>query len=126
MTIAFPNVKLNEKAKGLHKAARKVISGKTSKKEIKLCVVASDFQQEVWRELLKIPFGKTTSYGEIATNLNQPVGASRAIGTAIGKNPVAFLIPCHRVIQLSGKLGGYRWGLDRKKEILLWESELVN
>ncbi|MGJ8660730.1 MAG: methylated-DNA--[protein]-cysteine S-methyltransferase [Bacteroidota bacterium] len=129
LTMAFANVKLTENKTSIHKAARKVILGKTPKKallnsdwKINLCVSGSDFQQQVWKELLSIPVGETTTYGTIAENLNLPIGASRAVGTAVGKNPIAFLIPCHRVIQLSGKLGGYRWGIERKREILTIES----
>ncbi len=66
-----------------------------------------------------------TTYGEIANDINKPK-ASRAVGTAIGSNPVAFLIPCHRVIQSSGKLGGYMWGTTRKQAIIGWEAVQVN
>lgn len=124
LSTKFPNVELIEERNAQHEAAVKIISGKQSKKKIDLLVQGSDFQIQVWNELLKIPKGQTTSYGEIATILNLPIGASRAIGTAVGKNPIAYLIPCHRVIQLSGKLGGYRWGIDRKKEILTFESKV--
>jgi AraC family transcriptional regulator, regulatory protein of adaptative response / methylated-DNA-[protein]-cysteine methyltransferase len=71
--------------------------------------------------LLKIPLGELTTYGAIADQINQP-GASRAVGTAIGSNPVAYLIPCHRVIQSSGIFGGYMWGNTRKTAIIGWEA----
>jgi AraC family transcriptional regulator of adaptative response/methylated-DNA-[protein]-cysteine methyltransferase len=70
---------------------------------------------------LRIPSGQAISYGELAAHLKNP-GASRAVGTAIGANPIAFLIPCHRVIQQSGALGGYRWGIERKQAIQVWEK----
>lgn len=92
-------------------------------KPIQVHLLGTDFQLNVWEMLLKIPVGALVSYGELATALQMPNG-SRAVGTAIGKNPIAYLIPCHRVVQASGALGGYMWGLDRKKEILLWESSL--
>jgi AraC family transcriptional regulator of adaptative response/methylated-DNA-[protein]-cysteine methyltransferase len=75
----------------------------------------------VWETLLKIPIGNLSTYGTIAKEIEKPK-ASRAIGTAIGSNPVAFLIPCHRVIQSSGNIGGYLWGNTRKSAIIGWEA----
>jgi AraC family transcriptional regulator of adaptative response/methylated-DNA-[protein]-cysteine methyltransferase len=89
--------------------------------EIKLHLKGTAFQLKVWETLLKIPMGQLTSYGDIANQINHPK-ASRAVGTAIGDNPVAFLIPCHRVIRSSGELGGYHWGLTRKAAIIGWEA----
>jgi AraC family transcriptional regulator of adaptative response/methylated-DNA-[protein]-cysteine methyltransferase len=88
--------------------------------KFKLHLNGTNFQLAVWRALLRIPAGTAVSYGELAAQLGSPK-ASRAVGTAVGANPVAFLIPCHRVIQQSGALGGYRWGLVRKQAIQLWE-----
>lgn len=88
---------------------------------IKLHLNATAFQLKVWQALLKIPLGGLNCYGDIAQSINQP-SASRAVGTAIGSNPVAFLIPCHRVIQTSGNLGGYMWGTTRKSAIIGWEA----
>jgi len=81
----------------------------------------TEFQLKVWEALLTIPMGELTSYGDIAQKIDKP-NASRAVGTAVGSNPVAFLIPCHRVIQTSGKLGGYMWGSTRKSAIIGWEA----
>ncbi len=92
---------------------------------LKLHVHGTDFQINVWQELLKIPFGKLLTYGTIAQQLKTPK-ASRAVGTAIGSNPVAFLIPCHRVIQSTGGLGGYMWGKNRKKALINWELTQSN
>lgn len=89
---------------------------------IRLHLKATAFQLAVWRALLSIPKASTCSYGEIATALSKPK-AARAVGTAIARNPVALLIPCHRVIQASGQLGGYRWGKDKKMKILAWEQD---
>ena len=89
--------------------------------EIKLHLKGTDFQLKVWETLLKIPFGNLSTYGTIAKQIEKP-SASRAVGTAIGDNPVAFLIPCHRVIQSTGTLGGYMWGIDRKQAIIGWEA----
>jgi methylated-DNA-[protein]-cysteine S-methyltransferase len=80
------------------------------------------FQQRVWSELEKIPYGTTSSYGEIAARLGLPMGASRAVGTANGSNPIAIVVPCHRVIGANGKLVGYAAGLERKKYLLDLES----
>jgi len=77
----------------------------------------SDFQLSVWKALLKIPYGQWVSYQDIASWIGKPK-ACRAVGSAIGKNPVSVLIPCHRVVQSSGGLGGFYWGLEVKKMIL--------
>lgn len=79
------------------------------------------FQVRVWRALLRIPAGMLVTYGGLASALGDPRSA-RAVGTAVGRNPLAFLIPCHRVIRETGVVGGYRWGTTRKRAILAWES----
>ena len=84
--------------------------------------IGTEFQQAVWNALQEIPIGDTTTYAKIADTINHPK-AVRAVGTAIGANPIAFLIPCHRVIRTDGGLGGYRWGLEIKKMMLEWEKE---
>jgi AraC family transcriptional regulator of adaptative response/methylated-DNA-[protein]-cysteine methyltransferase len=89
--------------------------------QVKLHLKGTDFQLKVWESLLEIPFGKLSTYGSIANEILKPK-ASRAVGTAIGSNPVAFLIPCHRVIQTSGNIGGYMWGITRKTAIIGWEA----
>jgi len=89
--------------------------------QVKLHLKGTEFQLKVWEALLKIPMGKLATYGNLAKQLQNP-NASRAVGTAIGDNPVAFLIPCHRVIQSSGALGGYHWGLNRKTAMIGWEA----
>lgn len=89
--------------------------------QIKLHLAGTPFQLKVWESLLKIPMGHLSTYGNIAKNIGNPK-SSRAVGTAIGNNPVAFLIPCHRVIQSSGKTGGYMWGANKKTAIIGWEA----
>lgn len=89
--------------------------------QIKLHLKGTDFQLKVWETLLTIPEGQLTTYGSIAARIQKP-HAARAVGTAIGSNPVAFLIPCHRVIQSSGNMGGYMWGTTRKTAIIGWEA----
>lgn len=96
-------------------------SGVAAGKPISLHVRGTNFQVSVWRALLRIPPSHFASYGQIAKALDKP-RASRAVGTAVGANPIAMLIPCHRVIQQSGALGGYRWGLNRKQAIHVWEA----
>lgn len=89
--------------------------------QIKLHLRGTDFQLKVWRALLKIPVGRLSTYGKIAQQIERPK-AVRAVGTAVGNNPVAFLIPCHRVIRATGALGGYHWGGARKRALLEWEA----
>lgn len=97
----------------------------TKLNQIKLHLKGTDFQLKVWQTLLKIPMGQLTTYGAIANKIENP-NASRAVGTAIGSNPVAFLIPCHRVIQSTGIFGGYMWGNTRKTAIIGWEGIKAN
>jgi AraC family transcriptional regulator of adaptative response/methylated-DNA-[protein]-cysteine methyltransferase len=85
--------------------------------QLSLDIRATPFQLEVWRELCAIPAGATRSYGEIARKLGKPAGA-RAVGHANGSNPLALVIPCHRVIGANGELTGYRWGLEYKRRLL--------
>lgn len=89
--------------------------------QIKLHLAGTPFQLKVWEGLLKIPLGQLNTYGDVAHHISKPK-AARAVGTAIGSNPIAFLIPCHRVIQGSGNLGGYMWGETRKSAIIGWEA----
>ncbi|WKZ68046.1 MAG: methylated-DNA--[protein]-cysteine S-methyltransferase [Melioribacteraceae bacterium] len=94
--------------------------GKRKQFDLKLKPEGTDFQKEVWKEVLKIPFGETRSYQEIADNLGDP-GAVRAVGNANGHNPIPILIPCHRVIGSDGKLTGYSGGISRKEWLLKHE-----
>jgi AraC family transcriptional regulator, regulatory protein of adaptative response / methylated-DNA-[protein]-cysteine methyltransferase len=89
--------------------------------EIKLHMKGTGFQFKVWEALLKIPAGNISTYGRLAESIGMPT-SSRAVGSAIGKNPIAYLIPCHRVIQSSGSIGDYHWNSDRKAAILSWEA----
>ncbi|EPJ55485.1 MAG: O-6-methylguanine DNA methyltransferase [Osedax symbiont Rs2] len=89
--------------------------------KIQLHLKGTAFQLKVWQALLNIPLGSLSTYGVIASNIGN-ANAARAVGTAIGHNPVALIVPCHRVIQATGKLGGYRWGSTRKTAIVGWEG----
>jgi len=86
-----------------------------------LYVKGTNFQIQVWRALLRIPFGGITTYQSLATVIGRST-AARAVGNAVASNPVGYLIPCHRVIRESGEMGGYRWGLERKSVLMLWEA----
>lgn len=92
---------------------------------LSVLVKGSNFQIQVWKALLRLPLGHTVSYGELAQKIGKP-NAARAIGSAVGANQIAYLIPCHRVIRASAETGEYRWGETRKKAMLLWESAMQN
>jgi O-6-methylguanine DNA methyltransferase len=87
-----------------------------------LDVQSTAFQWRVWEELRAIPYGSTRSYSEIAQRIGQP-DASRAVAQACANNPVAIVIPCHRVVRANGNIGGYRWGAERKERLLAQERE---
>ena len=88
---------------------------------LRVLLIGTDFEVRVWETLLRIPLGQATTYGTIASHIGKP-GAARAVGAAVGKNPVSFVVPCHRVIGKSGALTGYHWGLTRKQAMLGWEA----
>jgi AraC family transcriptional regulator of adaptative response/methylated-DNA-[protein]-cysteine methyltransferase len=89
--------------------------------EVALFMIGAPFQIKVWEALMRIPTGHVSTYSEIAQSIGHP-RAVRAVGTAVGRNPVSFLIPCHRALRKSGGLGGYHWGLPVKRALLAWES----
>ncbi len=118
----FPNASFFERPDEFQENALSIFNKDwTQLNTIKLHLKGTGFQLKVWESLLTIPMGKLSTYGSLAEKIGSPK-ASRAVGTAIGSNPVAFLIPCHRVIQSSGNIGGYRWGTERKQLIIGWES----
>jgi AraC family transcriptional regulator of adaptative response/methylated-DNA-[protein]-cysteine methyltransferase len=91
---------------------------------LRIVLIGSDFEIRVWETLLRIPMGKAATYSDIAAHLGKPK-AARAVGAAVGKNPVSFVVPCHRVLAKSGGLCGYHWGLTRKRAILGWEAGVL-
>jgi AraC family transcriptional regulator of adaptative response/methylated-DNA-[protein]-cysteine methyltransferase len=118
----FPNANFFERIDPIQQNALLIFQDDwTNLSHIKLHLKGTDFQLKVWESLLKIPMGKLSTYGSIAKEIDSP-NSSRAIGTAIGSNPVAFLIPCHRVIQSSGIIGGYMWDPIRKRAMIGWEA----
>ena len=122
----FPRAKFTQILDSIQQNALHIFTSDWTKlNQVKLHLKGTDFQLKVWESLLKIPMGELSTYGAIAKNIDNP-NASRAVGTAIGSNPVAFLIPCHRVIQSSGVFGGYMWGPTRKTAIIGWEAAQIN
>lgn len=101
------------------------LAGRLLEFRLPLAARGTAFQQRVWTELTRIPYGTTASYGEVATRLGMPRGAARAVGLANGSNPIAIVVPCHRVIGSSGTLTGYAGGLDRKRFLLGLEATAV-
>ncbi|NTJ44902.1 methylated-DNA--[protein]-cysteine S-methyltransferase [Agrobacterium larrymoorei] len=93
----------------------------TGDQPLRVVLLGTDFQVRVWQSLLKIPLGKAVTYSHVANDIGQPT-ASRAVGAAIGANPISFVVPCHRAVGKSGALTGYRWGLTRKRAMLGWET----
>jgi len=91
---------------------------------LRVMLIGTDFEVRVWETLLGIPMGRATTYSDIAAKLGKPT-AARAVGAAVGKNPVSFVVPCHRVMGKSGDLTGYHWGITRKRAMLGWEAGRV-
>ena len=114
----WPNAVLQENQTSTQRAARAVFGDGGG--EVSLYLKGTNFQIRVWEALLRIPAGKVVTYEDIAREIGQPT-AMRAVGAAVGQNPIAFLIPCHRVLRKSGVFGDYHWGPTRKKAILGWE-----
>jgi AraC family transcriptional regulator, regulatory protein of adaptative response / methylated-DNA-[protein]-cysteine methyltransferase len=121
----FPHAEYKQYTDSIQQNALYIFNFERKKlNEIKLHLKGTKFQLKVWESLLKIPVGRLSTYGNIAKEIKQP-NASRGVGSAIGKNPVAYLIPCHRVIKSSGILSGYRWGTARKAAIIGWEAARI-
>jgi AraC family transcriptional regulator of adaptative response/methylated-DNA-[protein]-cysteine methyltransferase len=93
-------------------------------KPLRVVLIGTDWEVRVWETLLQIPMGRLTTYSDIANKIHKPA-AARAVGTAVGKNPVSFVVPCHRVVGKSGDLTGYHWGITRKRAMLGWEAGQV-
>lgn len=122
----FPNAHYSQVEDEFQRDALRIFQEDWSRLDkIKLHLAGTPFQLKVWESLLKIPMGALATYSDIAREIDKPQSA-RAVGSAIGSNPVAFLIPCHRVIQSSGGFGGYRWGPTRKAALIGWEASRLN
>jgi AraC family transcriptional regulator, regulatory protein of adaptative response / methylated-DNA-[protein]-cysteine methyltransferase len=119
------NARISPDQEGTARIIGRIIANATGAEvPLTACLRGTSFQVKVWQALLAIPPGRPTTYEEIARKIGTP-GATRAVGAAVGRNPVAYVIPCHRVIRKTGELGGYRWGAGRKRSILAWEAERV-
>lgn len=123
MTCRWPNAAYVEDLEMTAPYIRRIFDKSlwSAEQPLKVVLIGSDFQVRVWRSLLKIPFGKAVTYSHVARDIGQPT-ASRAVGAAIGRNPISFVVPCHRALGKSGALTGYHWGLTRKRAILGWEA----
>jgi len=121
LKMEFPLANFKEQEDSFHQAAIALFDPAIQQlAQVKLHLKGTPFQLKVWQALLQLPAGTCSTYKQLATAIGHPK-AYRAVGTAIGQNPVAYLIPCHRVIQATGHFGGYRWEPVRKKAILGWE-----
>jgi AraC family transcriptional regulator of adaptative response/methylated-DNA-[protein]-cysteine methyltransferase len=122
LKIHFPNAQYKQMVDMMQQNALYIFTQDWNKlNEIKLHLKGTGFQIKVWETLLKIPMGQLSTYRNVASSIDNPK-AARAVGSAIGDNPVAFIIPCHRVIQSSGNFGQYHWGSTRKTAMIGWEA----
>jgi len=122
LTKQWPQAALREKRQRLRTIITAMFGGKKKPdRPLSLHVSGTNYQVSLWKALLQIPSGAVTTYSRVAKAIGRP-NSARAVGLAVGANPVAFLIPCHRVIQQSGKVGGYHWGENRKHAIHAWET----
>jgi AraC family transcriptional regulator, regulatory protein of adaptative response / methylated-DNA-[protein]-cysteine methyltransferase len=117
----WPNARVVEDDGVAERLSGRVFASSGGKEPLTALVRGTPFQVQVWRALLKIPAGGLTSYGALASAVGKPL-ASRAVGSAVARNSLAYLIPCHRVIRETGVIGKYRWGPVRKRSMLAWES----
>ena len=125
LTNSFPSAVYLKSTEKIHQKIFNIFNADNLPTErINLHIKGTPFQIKVWEALLKIPEGKLNTYGNIAIKIENPK-ASRAVGTAIGQNPIAYLIPCHRVIQSTGLFGGYMWGTGRKTAMIGWEAARI-
>ncbi|NTF43345.1 bifunctional helix-turn-helix domain-containing protein/methylated-DNA--[protein]-cysteine S-methyltransferase [Rhizobium rhizogenes] len=123
MTCRWPNAQFIEDAQATAPYAARIFerSNWSSDEPLRVVLIGSDFQLRVWESLLKIPMGRAVTYSDIASDIGQPK-AMRAVGAAVGRNPISFVVPCHRALGKNGQLTGYHWGLTRKRAMLGWES----
>lgn len=120
----FPQAKFNSQAERLQVPVQSIVdwlAGLSPQPELLLDEQGTDFQRRAWEELRRIPCGERISYSELARRIGKPT-AVRAVAGACARNPVALLTPCHRVVRQNGELGGYRWGIERKRRLLAMEQ----
>ena len=122
MMQRWPKAHYAEASQKTASHARQIFGSEWSREQpIRLVMIGTDFDVRVWEALLKIPMGRAVSYTDIARHIGSPA-ASRAVGSAVGRNPISFVVPCHRVLRGDGSLGGYHWGLTRKRALIGWET----
>ena len=126
MTCRWPNAAYVEDSAATAEYAKRIFEpGQWSAdRPLRVVLIGTDFQVRVWESLLKIPPGRAVTYSDIAHDIGQPT-AMRAVGAAVGRNPISFVVPCHRALGKNGALTGYHWGLTRKRAMLGWESAQV-
>src|SRR6185312_5962859 len=123
MKARWPNATYVDDTEGTAPLAQRIFNTKLWRPDqpLRVVLIGTDFEVRVWETLLKIPMGRAVSYSDIACKIQNPK-ASRAVGAAVGKNPVSFVVPCHRALGKDGKLTGYHWGITRKQAMLGWEA----
>ena len=121
MTSRWPAATFTETPAKTAPFAAQIFNPDKSAEPLRIALIGSAFEMQVWETLLRIPAGRALTYSDVAREVGKP-GAMRAVGTAVGRNPVAFVVPCHRVLAKAGKLGGYHWGITRKQAIIGWEK----
>ena len=126
MKARWPKAKYVEDFAATAPTARRIFDAALWRKDhpLRVVLIGTDFEVRVWEKLLDIPMGKLTTYSDLAARAGAPK-AARAVGAAVGKNPISFVVPCHRVIGKSGELTGYHWGISRKRAMLGWEAGMV-
>jgi AraC family transcriptional regulator, regulatory protein of adaptative response / methylated-DNA-[protein]-cysteine methyltransferase len=126
MKARWPSASYVEDSARTSAVARRIFDPKQwqADQPLRVVLIGTDFEVRVWDTLLKIPMGRLTTYSDIANKISAPK-AARAVGAAVGKNPVSFVVPCHRVVGKSGDLTGYHWGITRKRAMLGWEAGQV-
>ena len=126
MKSRWPNATYVEDRAATEPYVRRIFDPATWRPDqpLRVVMIGSDFELRVWETLLKLPLGKATTYSDIAAHLGKP-SAARAVGSAVGRNPISFVVPCHRVLGKGGSLNGYHWGLTRKRAILGWEAGIL-
>ena len=126
MKSRWPRAKYVDDVAATAATARRIFDAALWRQDqpLRVVLIGTDFEVRVWEKLLDIPMGKLTTYSDLAARAGAPK-AARAVGAAVGKNPICFVVPCHRVIGKSGELTGYHWGLTRKRAMLGWEAGMV-
>ena len=123
MAKRWPGAKLEHDQAGTASLATQVFApgSWSANRPLRIVLIGTDFQVKVWEALLRIPLGSAKTYSDVACEIGKP-SASRAVGAAVGRNPISFVVPCHRALGKSGALTGYHWGLTRKRAMLGWEA----